>query len=77
MKGGSYRRGAVCVTSYGMVSSNPELFRDPTGKRAWDYIMLDEGHKVHYALYGINVRKIRSRCSDRSRRCRVVRHMCM
>lgn len=38
--------GAVLVTTYGMVSSNPYHFA-PRGKgQKWDYVILDEGHKI-------------------------------
>ncbi|KAG5177731.1 P-loop containing nucleoside triphosphate hydrolase protein [Tribonema minus] len=45
MRGGALRRGAVCVTSYGLATSRPDLFEDPDGRRKWDYVILDEGHK--------------------------------
>jgi SNF2 family DNA or RNA helicase len=46
MRGGATKRGAVCITSYGMVSANPDLFSDEAGRKQWDYVILDEGHKV-------------------------------
>ena len=38
--------GAVVVTSYGLVSARREHFA-PLGKdHKWDYVILDEGHKI-------------------------------
>jgi hypothetical protein len=51
MKGGPTQRGAVCITSYGMVSANPDLFSDEAGRKQWDYVILDEGHKVLILYY--------------------------
>jgi hypothetical protein len=50
MRGGPTKRGAVCITSYGMVSANPDLFSDDAGRKQWDYVILDEGHKVLYTV---------------------------
>ncbi|KAF2075926.1 hypothetical protein CYY_002774 [Polysphondylium violaceum] len=39
--------GGVCITTYGMVSSNPASLNTHKRKQfAWDYIILDEGHKI-------------------------------
>ncbi|CAM9637039.1 unnamed protein product, partial [Chrysoparadoxa australica] len=45
IKGGPARDGAVCITSYGLVASNPTLFA-PEKYPEWSYVMLDEGHKI-------------------------------
>lgn len=59
--GGSRGKGAVVVTTYGMVSSNPEQFAPAVGaagtwiergqsrQHVWDYVVLDEGHKIKNA----------------------------
>eukprot|EP01117_Protostelium_nocturnum_P010209 TRINITY_DN3656_c0_g1_i2.p1 TRINITY_DN3656_c0_g1~~TRINITY_DN3656_c0_g1_i2.p1 ORF type:complete len:768 (+),score=279.00 TRINITY_DN3656_c0_g1_i2:208-2511(+) len=37
------RKGGICITTYGMITSNAEqLVADPN----WDYVILDEGHKI-------------------------------
>lgn len=46
MKGGNMGGGAVVVTSYGLVSAKPELFAPRGNKLKWDYVILDEGHKI-------------------------------
>ncbi|CAN0035720.1 unnamed protein product, partial [Ectocarpus sp. 8 AP-2014] len=60
-EGGSRGRGAVLITTYGMVSSNPKQFAPAVGgsggwiereeprKHVWDYVILDEGHKIKNA----------------------------
>ncbi|XP_054724958.1 DNA excision repair protein ERCC-6-like [Uloborus diversus] len=41
------RRGHVLLTSYGMVVSNIPLLTELDGSRfVWDYVILDEGHKI-------------------------------
>lgn len=61
-EGGARGKGAVLITTYGMVSSNPKQFapassegaggwierREPQ-KHVWDYVVLDEGHKIKNA----------------------------
>lgn len=37
-------KGGICITSYGMVLSNAEQIAQ--GEQAWDYVILDEGHKI-------------------------------
>lgn len=46
LNGGAFGGGAVLVTSYGMVSSNPANFGQGVRGQKWDYIILDEGHKI-------------------------------
>lgn len=46
MKGGDMGGGAVVVTSYGLVSAKPELFAPRGNELKWDYVVLDEGHKI-------------------------------
>lgn len=46
MKGGDMGEGAVVVTSYGLVSAKPELFAPRGNELKWDYVILDEGHKI-------------------------------
>ncbi|CAN0494089.1 unnamed protein product, partial [Ectocarpus sp. 12 AP-2014] len=60
-EGGSRGRGAVLITTYGMVSSNPKQFAPAVGgsggwiergeprQHVWDYVILDEGHKIKNA----------------------------
>ena len=60
-EGGSRGKGAVVITTYGMVSSNPEQFAPAIGgagrwiergqsrQHVWDYVILDEGHKIKNA----------------------------
>lgn len=47
--GGAYGEGFVLVSSYGMVSANPAHFVLPDWVREWDYVILDEGHKIRNA----------------------------
>lgn len=59
--GGSRGKGAVLITTYGMVSSNPGQFAPAAGgargwiergesrQHVWDYVILDEGHKIKNA----------------------------
>ncbi|CAM9959032.1 unnamed protein product [Discosporangium mesarthrocarpum] len=44
--GGSGRAGSVVVASYGLVASNPAVFAPRGRERPWDYVFLDEGHKI-------------------------------
>jgi SNF2 family DNA or RNA helicase len=45
-------RGGVCLTTYGMVGPNLELLceqvpgEEALAGAAWDYLILDEGHKI-------------------------------
>lgn len=60
-EGGSLKKGAVLITTYGMVSSNPKQFAPVVGtaggwiergesqQHVWDYVILDEGHKIKNA----------------------------
>lgn len=61
-EGGYLGKGAVLITTYGMVSSNPKQFapassegaggwieRGEPQKHVWDYVVLDEGHKIKNA----------------------------
>lgn len=58
-EGGLRRKGAVLITTYGMVSSNPKQFapsvvgawieRGGSRQHVWDYVILDEGHKIKNA----------------------------
>jgi len=39
------RKGGICLTSYGLIVTNvPEL--SDHGNSVWDYVILDEGHKI-------------------------------
>ncbi|KAL5016706.1 hypothetical protein ScPMuIL_006295 [Solemya velum] len=41
------RRGGVCLTSYGMVVTSWEQLSQQEGREfVWDYMILDEGHKI-------------------------------
>jgi SNF2 family DNA or RNA helicase len=41
------KRGGVCLTSYGMLVNNSDQLRDLEGREfVWDYVILDEGHKI-------------------------------
>ena len=53
--------GGVCVTSYGLITSNVEVFEE--SRINWDYIILDEGHKVKNPSIKLskNVRKIEAK----------------
>jgi hypothetical protein len=45
-KGGPSRQGAVCITSYGLITSKPHIFGSDGSGARWDYVILDEGHKI-------------------------------
>lgn len=49
VSGGAFGGGAVVVTSYGMVSANPSSFVPTLAGQKWDYVVLDEGHKIKNA----------------------------
>jgi SNF2 family DNA or RNA helicase len=36
-------KGGICLTTYGMVTANLPLLTDEV---KWDYVILDEGHKI-------------------------------
>ncbi|ELU16421.1 hypothetical protein CAPTEDRAFT_138667 [Capitella teleta] len=41
------RRGGVCMTSYGMMVNNADQLAEQNGREfIWDYVILDEGHKI-------------------------------
>lgn len=44
--GGLLGKGAVVITTYGMVAANPKQFAPQGSGRKWDYVILDEGHKI-------------------------------
>lgn len=50
-RGGVLRGGAVVITTYGIVAASRVMFT-PLGKDKkgqpfkWDYVILDEGHKI-------------------------------
>ncbi|KYQ91721.1 SNF2-related domain-containing protein [Tieghemostelium lacteum] len=49
------KHGGVCITTYGMIVSNCEALK-VNGKKSftWDYIILDEGHKIKETKTKIN-----------------------
>lgn len=47
--GGALGKGAVVICTYGIVSANPAMFDPLRGdgrNHKWDYVVLDEGHKI-------------------------------
>ncbi|CAH1801782.1 unnamed protein product [Owenia fusiformis] len=41
------RRGGVCMTSYGMIVTSFKQLSEKDGREfVWDYVILDEGHKI-------------------------------
>lgn len=51
--------GGICLTTYGMVLSNVDRLNTVT----WDYVILDEGHKIkdHSSKTSVALRKIPSK----------------
>jgi DNA excision repair protein ERCC-6-like len=40
-----WNKGGICLTSYGLITTSVSVLSD-NGNSVWDYIILDEGHKI-------------------------------